>query len=260
MGRLQPCICLILLAVMPAAAAAQTGAPDFPFHFQSFFSPSHPLLFLFLLSVKEAQTKQCGAQTSRDSCAADGCEWEAGVSGKCHDRSTAAPTKKTTARKTTVAPAAPPTTSRPPSLLTRDIKILGEDCSLAKWGNDDVWTYEGNTADGRPYYKNEGTDSLGLNYRAGVFYLYYDANCDGKTGAAHSTNGHPQWVMSNNKPSLTSAYDLQGDGRCVGDILQTAMYSIEATFDWTFTFGKVNSNCPHLVGNLVWAQSVPSGG
>ena len=42
---------------------------------------------------------------------------------------------------------ATPTASQPPSLLTRDIEVLGEECKLANWGN--IWTYEGNTADGR---------------------------------------------------------------------------------------------------------------
>ena len=53
---------------------------------------------------------------------------------------------------------ATPTASQP-SLLTRDIKLLGENCALVNWG--EIWTYKGNTADGRPFYHNEGRGDLG---------------------------------------------------------------------------------------------------
>ena len=138
---------------------------------------------------------------------------------------------------------ATPTASQPPSLLTRDIQYLGLDCALAEFGNDGVWTYKGNTADGRPYYHNVGI-MIGIRKD---YYIYYDANCDGKTGATHSTKGHPQWVMSKYEPSLTREYDLEGDGKCVGDIKESAFYSIKATYDWTFTFGEQNSACPHVI-------------
>lgn len=243
MGRLRPFICLFLLAVMPAAAA-QAGAPDFPFHFQSFL-PS--LLFLFLLSVKEAHAYTCWGK-SWAKCNEERCIWE---QAKCQERFA----QTTTTVTTTVEPTP---SRRPPSLLTRDIKILGEDCSIAEWGNNDVWTYQGNTADGRPYYHNVGIFSFtGKEIRD--YYLYYDANCDGTTGT-HSKKGHPQWVMSENKPSMKRLYDLEGDNKCVGNIRKAALYSIEETFDWTFTFGKVNSNCPHLVGKSNWDTAYSYGG
>lgn len=154
---------------------------------------------------------------------------------------------------------APPTVAQPPSLLTRDIELLGEDCTLSYWGNDDVWTYEGNTADGRPYYHNGGYVAL-TGIKNGDFYIYYDANCDGKTGAAHSKNGHPQWIMSRYKPSLTREYDLEGDGTCVGDIAEAAGYSSQATWDWTFTMGVQAVACPHAFRDPDWDTSVAYGG
>ena len=149
--------------------------------------------------------------------------------------------------------------SNPPSLLSRDLKLLGEDCRLSNWGNNDVWTYEGNTADGRPYYHNTGKDPLFGTGRKS-FYIYYDANCDGKTGPPHSKNGHPQWVLSRYKPSLTRAHDLEDDGKCVGDVREAAMHSLQATFDWTFTMGDVMAACPHWPTKPDWAKARAYGG
>lgn len=176
----QPLLCLMLLAAIPAAPAAA----DLSFRFNFFINHS---LLLFLLATT-------------------------------------------------------PTESQPPSLLSRDILFLGLDGTVGEWGNNNVWTYEGNTADGRcvlclylfpgrdllfmlyfyisfasvvlvapmltvqivvcmfmfdapryapfflryvlphrPYYHNEGLAMLGFVKRD--FYIYYDTNCDGKTGA-----------------------------------------------------------------------------
>jgi hypothetical protein len=49
---------------------------------------------------------------------------------------------------------------------------------------DDVWTYEGNTADGRPYYSNRAA-MFGIG--GGTLYHYYDANCNGKECPACSS-------------------------------------------------------------------------
>lgn len=105
----------------------------------------------------------------------------------------------------------------------------------------------------RPYYHILGTDLLGIIKID--YYLYYDANCDGKTGDAHSKNGHPQWVASRYKPSLTREYDLENDGKCVGDSADIAAYSSKATYDWTLTLGGQNSAC---LGR--WGTSVAYGG
>lgn len=154
---------------------------------------------------------------------------------------------------------ATPTASQPPSLLTRDIQILGEDCALMEWGNNGVWTYRGNTADGRPHYHNEALAIMGLR-ESGDYYLYYDANCDGKTGDAHSKNGYPQWVISRYEPNLTREYDLEGDGKCVRDIAEAALYSIQASYDWTFTLGDQNVACPHAFGDPNWDTPILYGG
>jgi hypothetical protein len=95
-----------------------------------------------------------------------------------------------------------------PGPFTRDVELTGEVCLTS---GHDMWAYAGNTADGRPYYSN-------FNHIFGIgkdVYLYYDANCDGKTGEAHSQYGHPQWMVSQTKPDLTRSIDLDNDGKCM---------------------------------------------
>jgi hypothetical protein len=84
-------------------------------------------------------------------------------------------------------------------------------CGRAIDVGQNTWVYEGNTADGRPYYSIP-IELVG--FEAAVLYLYYDANCNGKGGAPHAQPHHPQWIYSDLKPSTKLLCDLDGDGKC----------------------------------------------
>ena len=86
------------------------------------------------------------------------------------------------------------------------------------------------------------------------------SNCDGKTGAAHSTNGHPQWVMDESKPSTTRMYDLDNDGRCSGDVDMPAGYWPTANYDLVPPSGNTMRKCWGLFGNGDWHLVDRSGG
>ena len=211
---MKPLHLLMLAAFSAAAAHAIPSRRSLPFQFQFVHTP----ILLFFLSIKETQAQQCAVRSDLASCEGAGCIWVPGVMGICDEPVTAAPTQKTTATTTVI----PRTSSQPQSLFTRNIKLLGEDCALFKWDNNNVWTYAGNTADGRPYYHNVALVAL-TGIKFGDYYVFYDANCDGKTGAAHSKNGHPQWIISGYKPSLTRLYDLEDDGTCVWDVREAKL-------------------------------------
>ena len=87
-----------------------------------------------------------------------------------------------------------------------DLMMDGHRCGLGTW--DGVWTYRGQTADGKNYYSR----TLDLLYLGDTSYLFFDKDTDGsKTGCDHAKN---RWIVDSNKPSTDAVHDLDGDGDC----------------------------------------------
>jgi len=86
---------------------------------------------------------------------------------------------------------------------------------------------QGVTADNRAYYQSKD----------GLYYLYYDKDCDGSGGVAAS------WIFDGSKPSISATSDLDEDGGCVfnGYIGSNSLIPPESA-DW-------NLNC--LDGSFV---------
>jgi hypothetical protein len=120
--------------------------------------------------------------------------------------------------------------------FTRDLFIqpTGDDCAYT--AAHDIWEYRGDTLDGRPYYWNEICGIL-TAFTQHDFYLYYDANCDGKSGAEHSVHGHPQWVIQAKLPDTKAAFNTDRDGKCFGDTDYAGGYSKDPTYDMVPTGG-----------------------
>ena len=78
-----------------------------------------------------------------------------------------------------------------PGHTTRDGVQGGDDPDCYE-SADGPWTYYGNTLDGRPSWtKYVEYKKFGITLGGADVYMYYDSNCDGKTGPERSANGHP---------------------------------------------------------------------
>ena len=133
----------------------------------------------------------------------------------------------------------------PPTNFTRDLEVSGDDCAVVKYG---TFKYQGNTADGRPWYSvSVDVSIIGLEWTDA--YVFYDANCDGKTGSDHSEeHGHPQWIFSPwNKPDPTRLVDLDGTGKCLREQNKGGTYSRTANYDWTPADEVLLVSCPSII-------------
>ena len=86
------------------------------------------------------------------------------------------------------------------------------------------------------------------------FYLYYDANCDWKTGSEHSEHGHPQWLIQAKLPDTQAAFNTDRDGKCFGDTDYAGGYSKEAIYDMVPTGGVQMRKCTGVFGNGPWHE------
>merc|ERR1711972_969981 len=117
-------------------------------------------------------------------------------------------------------------------------------------GINQLYKFEGHTADGRPYFR--GVSNGG---QSGSSYLFYDAQCGvGISGA---------WIFGCFAPSTSSSHNLQGstDGGCCNDgFLESdggvgpPMGDVHAPFTWC---GSQEVSGPQSL-NLVCVPSPPS--
>jgi hypothetical protein len=102
------------------------------------------------------------------------------------------------------------------------------------------WTYVGQTADGRPYYKffNDA-------------YMFYDKDCD--AGAGGITK--PYWYIDSIKPSTSAEQALDGTGKCLSfwHTAQSTTTTSPPSGEWMLTCGgaaltalklTLTPNCP----------------
>ncbi|CAK8985324.1 unnamed protein product [Durusdinium trenchii] len=68
-----------------------------------------------------------------------------------------------------------------------------------------VYTYQGQTHDGRPFYKGPESDGP---------YFFYDRECDGEKGGADNWWGQFIIKWESDPPSQTTKWDLDGDSTC----------------------------------------------
>lgn len=142
----------------------------------------------------------------------------------------------TTTFTTTAAAAVTGRSQRPPLSYAKAISIVSDLCFAKK---TETFACRGHTADGRPWY-SAYVEFLDYPF-PGTVYIFYDSNCDGKSGAAH---GHPQWVISEYKPKTDRLVDIDGTGTCVQD-QYFGQYTKAENFDWTPPMGVENLlSCP----------------
>ena len=108
-----------------------------------------------------------------------------------------------------------------PTTFTKNLDMQGVGCPGI---THTMLEYQSNTADGRPWYA-ASLELFSVDTGKKVF-VFYDKNCDGKTGAAHSQHGHPQWVFSGAKPSQTRSSDLDSNGECIRDTNKGSAYTL----------------------------------
>jgi hypothetical protein len=144
-----------------------------------------------------------------------------------------------------------------PGHTGRDLMGSGDNPDCRNNG-DGTWSYAGNTVDGRPYWtKYIEYKSFGFAIAGKDAFLYYDANCDGKTGASHSAKGWPQWIVSEVRPSTTKGFDLNSDGSCPGDRNDkedSGAYSDAPNWDWIPPTGL---NVQRKCYCAVWGNACP---
>lgn len=116
-------------------------------------------------------------------------------------------------------------TLKPHTAPLNTLRISGACDTLAAINAEFV--KQGVTADNRSYYQSKD----------GLYYLYYDKDCDGSGGVAAS------WIFDGSKPSISATSDLDEDGGCVfnGYIGSNSLIPPESA-DW-------NLNC--LDGSFV---------
>ena len=107
------------------------------------------------------------------------------------------------------------------------LRLSGADCP-GGYNNEAAngqYHYQGQTADGRPYYRNSN------KVYGGYVWLYYDKECNGARGGNNSKWGRfvLQWYNSNLRPSTHAASDLDGDTGC-GEFA-TAVYGSRGSAD-----------------------------
>ena len=101
------------------------------------------------------------------------------------------------------------------------------------------WIYQGNTADGYGFFKDEATGR----------YLHHDVDCNGPL--ADYDDEEPMWVINDIKPSTTRTSDLDNSGDCalIGYIFSSA--SVPPSGDW---FG----GCVTTVGGVSIGEVEPT--
>eukprot|EP00729_Bicosta_minor_P030227 gene30227-biopygen24645 len=131
---------------------------------------------------------------------------------------------------------------RPPISFTQNYEAGKDDCAFTVL----EFKYQGNTADGRPWYIAQIEGRIPSLFGYDKAYLYYDSNCDGKGGS------HPQWVASIVEPDPTRPYDLDNDGKCLygggsANLGITSFdggsYSLNPNWDWTPAMDELMVNC-----------------
>ena len=140
--------------------------------------------------------------------------------------------------------------------FTRDLDMNEDDC----FGVDTtLFKYKGDTADGRPWYSTSVT-VMGVGIQE--LYLFYDANCDGKTGDAHSKYGHPQWVVNKERPDPSRLIDLDNNGQCLRDQDKGGSYTRKPSYDMTPPMQEVMVSCRAMMvfGYGDWHPITATGG
>ena len=99
------------------------------------------------------------------------------------------------------------------------LRLSGLDCPGGKFneGANGQYIYQGQTADGRPYYRgphDTGDDA----------WLYYDKECDGAKGGNYNQWGRFVLTWSKEGPSTHAASDLDANGNC-GGVVANAIYA-----------------------------------
>ena len=111
-----------------------------------------------------------------------------------------------------------------------NFKMTGTQCEQPV---EYYWIYQGNTASGYGYYKDDATGH----------YLHHDMDCNGPyVNYDDGDDSLPAWIINDRKPSTTRTSDLDNSGDCTSwnEIYSTSAVPISG--EWTHVFFSLGND------------------